>query len=135
MTNAGRRIVLVVLLVIAVSGATTIWWRGQCHDDFCAGSRHRVTVVVDDPSGVACWNNIAFLHTGERSWFSEDHAPDEWPVGQVTGTLEVTSAPIRPFDTPIERTAVFTADQGGTVGFHGGTANSMSTLSCPVGPG
>ena len=129
---------ILVVVVLAAGGTVVIrWWSNGCHDDYCTGSRHRVTVIVEAESPSACLENVRAVRTGDRIWYSADHAPAEWGSGAepsaVPGTLVVMSThePISPW-THGGRRAMFTADQGGSVIFTGGTADAMSMLQCSV---
>ena len=56
-----------------------IWWGSGCHDGFCTGSTHRVSLTVRGPGAPPdCWNDIEDLKLGGRYWESHDHAPDAW---------------------------------------------------------
>lgn len=125
---------LIVALLVASGWAASSWWASGCHDGYCTGSKHRVTLTVAADLPGACLENVGSIRTGDRTWYSGGHAPAEWGAGTgVAGTLVVTSThePRYP-PTGGGRRATFTADQGGSVTFTGGTADSFSQLPCSV---
>jgi hypothetical protein len=129
-----RALILVLLVVIGAVGGW-IWWASGCHDDYCSGSTHHATIHVRAASGVpSCWNDIDDVELGGRYWESRAHAPASWGNGPVTGTFRVTGdGEHHPLDSRTGfRTAVFTADRGGSVTFFGGTAGFFDDLMCAV---
>lgn len=122
-----RVLVLTALLLAAISIALVGWWISRS-GDLPVGSRHRVTVIVRPYVHGSCWNNIDDVGVGDHHWSTFAHAPDQWPVGEVSGWLEVTAPPSQ--DSP---TATFTADAGGSVDFTGGsTGEWLSGMHCSI---
>lgn len=91
-------------LVIAVIALAVV--RFDLLDPYRAGTTHRVEVVYHRP----CLNPSG-LSLDERTWSSDDRAPDAWGLvdgaGSVPGTLEVVET----------GRGVFTADVGGSIEF------------------
>ena len=132
--NVVRALVLVLLVALGAIGGW-VWWASGCHDAYCTGSTHHVTINVRASNGVAdCWNNIDDLKAGGHYWESRAHAPTSWGTGPVEGTFRVTSDGVHhPLDSFAGyRTATFTADRGGSVEFFGGTANFFDDLTCMI---
>jgi hypothetical protein len=129
---------IVALCALLLGLGASAWWASGCHDDFCTGSTHRVTITVRAPTGPPnCWNNIDDAKLAGRYWESHDHAPAAWGTGPVTGTFLVTGDGQHRLVQEGSggsgwRTAVFTADRGGSVDFFGGTAGFLDDLMCGI---
>ncbi len=123
----------IMAAVLVLGGMSAYaWWFTGCHDDWCAGSTHRLSVTLHTTPPV-CWNDVADLRPGGQLWISRDHAPASWGSGPVPGTFRVTDDGRHAFgQVPTPRTAVFTADQGGSVTFRGGTNHYFDDLECAI---
>ena len=129
------RCAIVALCALLLGLGALAWWASGCHDHFCTGSTHRVTIMVGTPSTPPdCWNNIEDVKLAGRYWQSHAHAPAAWGSGPVTGTFRVTGDGQHRLGQQQSgwRTAVFTADRGGSVTFVGGTAGFFDDLECAI---